>query len=112
MNAPIFVGMDDEPLVIFRTASKVTVYAEAIDVENGVYGPVFDWDGYRLELDIVRERRRGWFRGGDQVVMRELDDPPDPDGLAELLDRALELMGEVDSLDELRRRALEKFGFT
>lgn len=109
MKPPLFVDGDDK-LLVFPSAGKLAADAEPDDVRNGVYGPVFDWDGRRLELELVDERRRG-FGAGPLVVVEESDEEPDAEGLRELLDRSLELMGEVDSLDELRRQALERYGF-
>jgi hypothetical protein len=44
------------------------------------------------------------------VVVELADEEPDVEGLKELLDRSLGLMGEVDELDVLRRDALARFG--
>jgi hypothetical protein len=108
MKAPLFVDGDDG-LLLFRTAEKLAAVADPTDVESGAYGAVFDWDGRRLELDVVRERRRGF--GAAPLVLVELtDEEPDVEGLKELLDRSLGLMGEVDELDVLRRDALARFG--
>jgi hypothetical protein len=108
MKAPLFVDAD-AGLLLFPTAEKLAVSADPADVESGAYGPVFDWEGRRLELDVVVERRRG-FGGSPLVVVEESDEEPDVEGLKELLDRSLGLMGEVDELDVLRRDALARFG--
>jgi hypothetical protein len=107
MKAPLFVD-GDAGLLLFRTAEKLAASAEPDDVTSGAYGAAFDWDGRRLELDVVTERRRG-FGGAPLVVVELADEEPDVEGLKELLDRALGLMGEEDSLDELRRRAVAAF---
>jgi hypothetical protein len=108
VNEPVFVEAD-EGLLLFRSAEKLAVTAEPGDVECGAYGPAFDWDGRRLELDVVHERRRG-LGGAPLVVVELLDEEPDVEGLKELLDRALGLGGEVEELEVLRRNALVRFG--
>jgi hypothetical protein len=110
VNVPVFVDAD-EGLLLFRSAEKLAVTADPDDVQSGAYGAAFDWDGRRLDLEVVRERRSGL--GGAPVVVVGLADgerEPDVEGLKELLDRALGLMGEVDELTVLRRDALVRFG--
>jgi hypothetical protein len=108
VKAPLFVDADDG-LQLFRTAEKLAALADPDDVQSGAYGAVFDWEGRRLELDVVAERRRG-FGAAPLVVVEETGEEPDVEGLKELLDRSLGLMGEVDELDVLRRDALARFG--
>lgn len=111
MRPPLFVDGDDG-LLIFQSAGKLAASLEPEDVRAGVYGAVFDWEGHRLELSAVEERRRG-LGAAPLVVVDEPEDPElDAEGLRELLDRALGAMGEVESLDELRRLALERFGLS
>jgi hypothetical protein len=108
VNAPVFVDAD-EGLLLFRSAEKLAVTADPDDVQSGAYGAAFDWDGRRLDLDVVRERRRG-LGGAPLVVVGLADEEPDVEGLKELLDRSLGLMGQVDELAVLRRDALVRFG--
>lgn len=68
----------DEPALMFSSIQNAESYLEAIDVLDGVYRAAFGPAGERFNIEAA----------GDRVVIRRLDETPDPEGLVRLLRRA------------------------
>jgi hypothetical protein len=88
----------DEPALFFASVEDAQSYLEAIDVENGVYGPVFGPNGepYSISTD------------GHDVIIRATGEAPQPEALKALLLKYLAARGEtparVSSLSDLLER--------
>ena len=119
LRAPLFVK-PDEPLFIFSSAERARRSIEWQDIEGGAYRG-FDADGRPFLLEaVIRERKPlfGLFRRVDgEVVLRVLDDPPEPDALRALIVRALRAVEstppealETLPLADLQATAVDRYG--
>lgn len=55
IRPPIF-SFGDGQLDVFKNAHDAILKAEAIDVEDGAWEPIFDSEGKRLEMTVVGPR--------------------------------------------------------
>jgi hypothetical protein len=71
MIEPIFVVDDTCCISIFSTARALELYAEAVDVQNGVYSAIYDREGHVLELKVCREKANVFGISSDCVNIAE-----------------------------------------
>src|SRR5581483_8733376 len=78
------VAVAERDVHVFRTVRSLEIYAEPIDVEDGVWEAAWDRAGTRLRLAVTARRYRGLFgkpRSMEVVVVEEASDaqPEDPE---------------------------------
>ena len=79
----------DEPLLVFSSIEMAEQNLEAIDVRNGVYTRAFGQAGELFSIETE----------GENVIIRAIEQPADPDSLYDLLQRSLRQVGGVVPLD-------------
>jgi hypothetical protein len=94
MRGPI-IFLCEDGIGVFRDGAHAVSYAEAIDVRAGVYGEHgWDSDGRPITLEVRPPKPRLLMKifgfpvtimGGEEVTIRQLDAPPEPDVLFSVL---------------------------
>jgi hypothetical protein len=70
------VVVADEPALFFDSVASAALNLEAIDVRDGVYGPIYGPRGELYDAFVVEER---------VVIIANPFERPDPDGLRQVL---------------------------
>ncbi|WP_296379960.1 hypothetical protein [Reyranella sp.] len=79
MSAPRRIALiiaADEPALFYDSVASAELDLEAIDVRDGVYGPVYGRNGEAYRIDAV---------GGRVVIVPDRSKTSDPDGLRQVL---------------------------
>jgi hypothetical protein len=116
-RGPIFVTAD-EPLLVFESLRRVLGYIEWPDVEDDLYRG-YDAEGRLIEFATTESTRRWGLLPREKSVVCTVE--PEPTHAGDLRDVLVHVLS-VDpsegrdlakaSLEELQRRAVDRFGMT